>query len=312
LTKDTPPMTLELILITGMSGSGKSVALHALEDAGYYCVDNLPPELLLPFVKLEHERQATRVAIAMDVRSAASLPQVPARLRALARQGVVIKSLFLDATTDTLVRRYSESRRKHPLSQTDIDDAGIDQRRALVDAIELERELLADLREHAHVIDSSLIRPSQLQLYVRSLITLPGGHLTLVFESFAFKRGIPGDADYVFDVRMLPNPHYEPELRALTGRDEAVVEYFRRQPQVEKMLAHIAQFLDHWLESLAKDQRSYVTVAIGCTGGQHRSVYLVEELTRLFGGRWTTLSRHRELDATPGRYPSTSFGWLAP
>ena len=303
-------MDLELILITGMSGSGKSVALHALEDAGYYCVDNLPPELLQPFVKLQQERVATRVAIAMDVRSAASLPKVPGLLRGLAKLGVVIKSLFLDATTDTLVRRYSESRRKHPLSQTEGEDTLVDQRRALVDAIELERELLADLREHAHVIDSSLIRPSQLQRYVRSLIVIPGGQLTLVFESFAFKRGIPGDADYVFDVRMLPNPHYEPDLRALNGRDEAVAEFFRQQADVGKMLHHITHFLNEWLDALAHDQRSYVTVAIGCTGGQHRSVYLVEELTKAFAGRWTTLSRHRELDATPGRYPSTSFGWL--
>ncbi len=305
-------MDLELILITGMSGSGKSVALHALEDAGYYCVDNLPPELLQPFVKLQQERVATRVAIAMDVRSAASLPQVPGLLRSLAKLGVVIKSLFLDATTDTLVRRYSESRRKHPLSQMEGDEADADHRRALVDAIELERELLADLREHAHVIDSSLIRPSQLQRYVRSLIVIPGGHLTLVFESFAFKRGIPGDADYVFDVRMLPNPHYEPDLRSLTGRDDAVAEYFRQQADVGKMLRHIAEFLDAWLDALVQDHRSYVTVAIGCTGGQHRSVYLVEELTKMFADRWTTLSRHRELDATPGRYPSTSFGWLQP
>ncbi len=303
-------MALELILITGMSGSGKSVALHALEDAGYYCVDNLPPELLLPFIALQQERAALRVAIAMDVRSAASLPQVPGKLRTLAQQGVVIKSLFLDATTDTLVRRYSESRRKHPLSQEDAHEIPAEQRRALVEAIELERELLADLREHAHVIDSSLIRPSQLQSYVRSLVTLPGGHLTLVFESFAFKRGIPTDADYVFDVRMLPNPHYEPELKALTGRDEPVIAYLRKQPDVTKMQNHIAGFLNAWLEALMRDQRSYVTVAIGCTGGQHRSVYLVEELTRMFAGRWTTMSRHRELDSTPGRYPITSFGWL--
>jgi len=303
-------MELELILITGMSGSGKSVALHALEDAGYYCVDNLPPELLLQFVKLVQERQATRVAIAMDVRSAASLPQVPERLRSLGNLGVVIKSIFLDSTTDTLVRRYSESRRKHPLSQDDTRDGAAEQRPALVEAIELERELLADLREHAQVIDTSLIRPSQLQRYVRSLIELPGGHLTLVFESFAFKRGIPSDADYVFDARMLPNPHYEPELKALTGRDEPVIAFFLQHDEVRKLMLHIAQFLDTWLDSLSNDNRSYVTVAIGCTGGQHRSVYLVEELTRLFADRWTTLCRHRELDATPGRFPSTSFGWL--
>ncbi len=303
-------MELELVLITGMSGSGKSVALHAVEDAGYYSVDNLPPELLLSFVQLEQSRQEKRVAIAMDVRSAESLPQVPERLRELAAMGVVIKPLFLDSTTDTLVRRYSESRRKHPLSQTDPQDGTKDQRRALIDAIELERELLGDLREHAHVIDTSLIRPSQLQRYVKSLIVVPGGHLTLVFQSFAFKRGIPGDADYVFDVRMLPNPHYEPDLKALTGKDEPVMAFFRQHEQVHQMLLQIAQFLDQWLDALANDNRSYVTVAIGCTGGQHRSVYLVEELTRLFADRWTTLSRHRELDATPGRYPSTSFGWL--
>jgi UPF0042 nucleotide-binding protein len=303
-------MDLELILITGMSGSGKSVALHALEDAGYYCVDNLPPELLLQFVRLVQERKDTRVAIAMDVRSAASLPQVPERLRALRNLGVVIKPIFLDSNTDTLVRRYSESRRKHPLSQRDGLQGAAEQRPALVEAIELERELLADLREHAQVIDTSLIRPSQLQRYVRSLIVLPGGHLTLVFESFAFKRGIPTDADYVFDARMLPNPHYEPELKALTGRDDPVIAFFQQHDEVRKLMLHIAQFLDAWLDALANDNRSYVTVAIGCTGGQHRSVYLVEELTRLFADRWTTLCRHRELDATPGRYPSTSFGWL--
>ena len=151
-------LDLELVLITGMSGSGKSVALHAVEDAGYFCVDNLPPELLLQFVQLQQARHNQRVAIAMDVRNAEALPQVPQRLRALAGMGVIIKSLFLDATTDTLVRRYSESRRKHPLSQSEMPDAANDQRRALVDAIELERELLADLREHAHVIDTSLIR----------------------------------------------------------------------------------------------------------------------------------------------------------
>ena len=288
---------MALVLITGMSGSGKSVALHALEDAGFYCVDNLPPELLLPFVELEQKHQARRIAIAMDVRSATSLPLVPHQLDTLRARGVDVKSLFLDSDTETLVRRYSETRRKHPLSQPDPGNRALDARRALVEAIELERTLLAALREQAHVIDSSIIRAAQLQGYVKALISAPSGQLTLVFESFAFKRGVPTDADYVFDVRMLPNPHYEPSMRHLTGRDQPVIDFLLAQPEVDLMLNHIAQFLGSWLDALARDHRSYVTVAIGCTGGQHRSVYLVEQLTRRFGPQWVTLTRHRELDA---------------
>lgn len=290
-------MALEIILITGMSGSGKSVALHALEDAGYYCVDNLPPELLLPFVELELQHQASRVAIAMDVRSATSLHQVPELLKALRQQGLAVKPLFLDAATDTLVRRYSETRRKHPLSQHLPSGNTPDIKRVLVEAIEHERELLAELREQAHIIDTSLIRPSQLQGYVKDVISIPGSQLTLVFESFAFKRGIPVDADYVFDVRMLPNPHYEPELRPLSGKDAPVAAFLHAQPDVARMREHIEQFLGHWLDAMSHNHRSYVTVAIGCTGGQHRSVYLVEQLASAFAQRWHTLTRHRELDA---------------
>ena len=286
-------ISLDMVLITGMSGSGKSVALHALEDAGYYCVDNLPPELLASFVALERKHQASKVAIAMDVRSATSLPLVPKQLEQLRVQGVAIQSLFLDASTDTLVRRFSETRRLHPLSRRDASD----QHRALVDAIELERELLGDMREQSHVLDTSMIRSSQLQGYVKSLVSASAKQLTLVFESFAFKRGIPLDADYVFDVRMLPNPHYESELRALTGKDEAVVKYLQSHAEVDDMFKDIEKFIGHWLKALLRDHRSYVTVAIGCTGGQHRSVYLVEALAISFGRQWQTLKRHRELDA---------------
>jgi UPF0042 nucleotide-binding protein len=169
--------------------------------------------------------------------------------------------------------------------------------RALVDAIELERELLADLREQAQVIDTSLIRPSQLQSYIKEMISAPLSQLTLVFESFAYKRGVPVDADYVFDIRMLPNPHYEPELRPLTGKDDAVADFLQAQPDVGRMLDQIEQFLQNWLHALLRNHRSYVTVAIGCTGGQHRSVYMVEQLARRFAGQWSTLKRHRELDA---------------
>ena len=286
-------MALEIVLITGMSGSGKSVALRTLEDASYYCVDNLPPELLSLFVTLEPKNHGNKVAIAIDVRSATSLPQLPQTLERLRGQGVVIRSIFLDATTDTLVRRFSETRRRHPLSS----DAPHEGSLALMQAIELERELLADLREQSHVIDTSTIRPSQLQGYVKTFISPAPGQLSLVFQSFAFKRGIPVDADYVFDVRMLPNPHYEPELRELTGMDAPVADFLHQQPEVALMRSHIEQFLTHWLEFLAKNHRSYVTVAIGCTGGQHRSVYLVERLAETFSHRWNTLRRHREMDA---------------
>ncbi|MEO7158913.1 MAG: RNase adapter RapZ [Polaromonas sp.] len=284
---------MEIILITGMSGSGKSVALHALEDAGYYCVDNLPPELLSSFVALKRPHNAPKLAIAMDVRSATSLPLVPQQLKELQAHGVKMQSLFLDANTDTLVRRFSETRRLHPLSRINATD----QHRALVDAIELERDLLADMREQAHVIDTSMIRSSQLQSYVKSLLQNPARQLTLVFESFAFKRGVPLDADYVFDVRMLPNPHYEAELRHQTGLDQPVADFLKAHAEVDDMLRHIEQFLSHWLQALVRDHRSYVTVAVGCTGGQHRSVYLVEALAAAFSQEWPTLKRHRELEA---------------
>lgn len=287
------PVPLSIVLITGMSGSGKSVALHSLEDAGYYCVDNLPPELLAAFVSLEQQHGASRVAIAMDVRSATSLPLVPQQLRQLREQGMTVQSIFLDSSTETLVRRFSETRRLHPLSRIDASD----QHRALVDAIELERELLSDMRDAAHTLDTSMIRASQLQGYVKSLVATPALQLTLVFESFAFKRGVPLDADFVFDVRMLPNPHYEPELRALTGRDQPVVDYLLGHDEVAAMRADIEGFLQKWLNAFARDHRSYVTVAIGCTGGQHRSVYMVESLAKIFASEWPTLKRHRELDA---------------
>ena len=283
---------LEIVVITGMSGSGKSVALHALEDAGYYCVDNLPPELLPAFVALEHRHHGNRLAIAMDVRSATSLHQVPQELNRLRSQGVSVHSIFLDATIDTLVRRFSETRRRHPLSHADLQQG----RKALVQIIEVERELLAALREQSHVIDTSTIRASQLQSYVKGLMVATPGQLTLVFQSFAFKRGIPMDADYVFDVRMLPNPHYEPALRDLTGLDAPVADFLRQQPEVALMQQHIENFLAHWLEMLDRNHRSYVTVAIGCTGGQHRSVYLVERLAEAFSSRWPALRRHREMD----------------
>jgi UPF0042 nucleotide-binding protein len=284
---------VQLVLITGMSGSGKSVALHALEDAGFYCVDNLPPELLESLIEVEQTHQADRVAVAMDVRSAQSLPGLPQRIQAIRQRGQALTVLFLETTTETLVRRFSETRRMHPLSLKDTDD----QRRALVEAIELERELLSELRDKALVLDTSQLRASHLRSEVKALLHRAPAPLTLVFESFAFKRGIPMDADFVFDVRMLPNPHYEPALRSLTGQDPAVANYLLAEPEVLTMENQIRQFLEHWLPRMVADHRSYVTVAIGCTGGQHRSVFLVEQLAQTFGHLGVVQKRHRELDA---------------
>jgi len=313
-------MKQELVLITGMSGSGKSVALHALEDAGYYCVDNLPPDLLSGLIVLEAARDVgmrRRVAVAVDVRSAGSLPHLMPVLQELQQDGHKVRSVFLDASTDALVRRFSETRRPHPLSQAPQPapsaalQAPVQRRRAsdhdttvappadqaLVEAIRTERELLSPLREVSTVIDTSLLRPAQLRAWIRNIVQAAPSRLTLVFESFAFKQGVPMDADFVFDVRMLPNPFYIKELKPLTGRDTPVSDYLAQQPESAELIAQIEAFLLRWLPALEGDQRSYVTVAIGCTGGQHRSVYCVEQLLQRFAPRGVVLARHRELDA---------------
>ncbi|WP_414638941.1 RNase adapter RapZ [Aquabacterium sp.] len=300
-------MKLDIVVLTGMSGSGKSVALNALEDAGYYCVDNLPPELLPQLIALERERPAEddgrRLAIAVDARSATSLPQLLPVLDTLSAEGVQIRPLFLDASDEALVRRFSETRRPHPLlklrnaeghtAPTPLEDGNA---QALLETIELERELLAPLRERSSVIDTTLLRPAQLRTWVRHMVQALPSRLTLVFQSFAYKHGVPLDADFVFDSRMLPNPYYIKELRPLTGRDEPVIDYLAAQPEAGELIAQIEAFLLRWLPALENDQRSYVTVAIGCTGGQHRSVYCVEQLVRRFAGRETVLKRHREQD----------------
>jgi UPF0042 nucleotide-binding protein len=278
----------EVVLVTGISGSGKSVALHALEDAGFFCVDNLPPELLRDFLRLEQQKRDRRLAIAVDVRSAGSLPHLLPLLAQLRSEGISIQAIFLDASTDALVRRFSETRRAHPLAD----------RGALVEAIDLERELLADLREVSTIVDTSNLRPTQLRAWMRELVHAADSRLTLVFESFAYRHGVPLDADYVFDVRALPNPHYVRELRPLTGRDAAVAAYLVAQPDVVEMLGQIDTFLRRWLPAFEADQRAYLTVAIGCTGGQHRSVWFVEQLAAAFRSNAATFIRHRELEAS--------------
>jgi UPF0042 nucleotide-binding protein len=295
----------QLVLISGLSGSGKSVALAALEDSGYYCVDNLPPQLITALVEQTQASGQKRVAVAVDARSAESLADVPALLQSL-RACCEVHAIYLDCATDTLVQRFSETRRRHPLtSRVTAQQAGNPAAargegyaNALIESIELERELLRPVAEIGLHIDTSQMKAAQLRDWIKQAARVQASQMVVLFESFAFKRGVPLDADYVFDVRMLPNPHYDPALRPLTGRDRPVAEFLQHQPEVMQMQADITAFLQRWLPRLAADHRSYVGVAIGCTGGQHRSVFLSEQLRNTFASEYTVLLRHRELGAS--------------
>lgn len=288
---------MQLIIITGLSGSGKSIALRVLEDSGYYCIDNLPATLL---PQISHHLDAVsqhKVAISIDSRSAA-LEALPNAVEMLKNSDISVEVLFLESSVETLVKRFSETRRKHPLS---------DANTTLAESILHERELLAGLVGVGHHIDTSNLSANTLRSYIRELIlktdeSAKGNGLVLLFTSFGFKNGIPLDADFVFDVRSLPNPHYDPILKPLTGKDAAVQVFLQREPNVSEMLADIQKYIEKWLPSFVKDNRSYLTVAIGCTGGQHRSVYFVEQLAHYFGGvhssqqKQQVMIRHRELD----------------
>ena len=303
---------MELIIVTGLSGSGKSIVLRALEDNGYYCIDNLPATLLPQISQHLGDFNHHKVAISIDSRSAAidsaALDTVPNAIETLKSSGNQVQVLFLESTVDTLVKRFSETRRKHPLSDNDT---------TLAESISRERVLLASMSEMGLHIDTSNLSANNLRNHIRELVSQSGAHLdiahpetavlnipalknsalVLLFKSFGFKNGIPLDADFVFDIRSLPNPHYEVDLRALTGKDQMVQTFLQNQPAVIEMLADIQHYVHKWLPSFEADNRSYLTVAIGCTGGQHRSVYFVEQLSAYFKSqRQKVIARHRELD----------------
>lgn len=279
---------MQLILITGLSGSGKSVALAVLEDAGYYCVDNLPVELVGPLVENLRASGNERVALTIDARTGNAVAGLPAEVERLRAAGIDVRVMFLEAKRDTLIKRYSETRRRHPLSPLGL---------TLPECIERERELVAGISDMAHHIDTSDLAPNTLRNWVKDFAALPVAGLTLLFESFGFKHGIPLDADFVFDVRCLPNPYYDLTLRPLTGCDAPVAEFIRATPDAMRMLDDIHRFITDWLPAFERDNRSYLTIAIGCTGGRHRSVFFVETLAGKFHARTRTLARHRELGA---------------
>ena len=282
---------MHILIISGLSGSGKSIALNLLEDAAYYCVDNLPPQLLQPLVDQLGQQGYGKIAVAIDIRGGGGIETLPQQLDTLRAQKHDVQFLFLDSKTETLRKRYSETRRRHPLASDE---------RTLSESIAEERVRLARVAELGHHIDTSDLKPNALREWIRQFITANGGDhepqtLTLSFESFGFKHGLPLDAELVFDVRCLPNPHYEPDLRPLTGRDQPVIDFLEAEPDVLKMRDDIAHFVETWLPAYIRDNRSYLTVGIGCTGGQHRSVYIAEWLAQHFADRARVLVRHREL-----------------
>lgn len=284
----------QLIVVSGMSGSGKSVALKTLEDLGFYCVDNLPAELLPAFVRSVADGEGTpgKLAVGIDVRNRNSdLNRIPEWLSAVGGLGLDPRLVFFDTEDPVLLRRYADTRRRHPLSHLGL---------ALADAISLERQVLRPLRQVADVvIDTSALNVHQLRRQVITEFGLGGDEtLSLLFESFAYRRGVPPDADFVFDARVLPNPHWDPVLRPLSGRDTLVREHLDQQADVIAYATQVAAFLDNWLPRLRTDTRSYATVAFGCSGGKHRSVYLAERLAAHFrdGGWGEVAVHHRELD----------------
>jgi len=288
------PHAPTLIIVSGLSGSGKSVALKTFEDQDYYCSDNLPINLLPDFVRSVLGQPGTapqRLAVGIDVRGQSDLSQLARWRQQALDAGVRAQTLFFEANDETLLKRYADTRRRHPLSQQGL---------SLPEAIARERELTAPLREVADaIIDTTPLNVHQLRRRLVTEYALEhASRLSLLFESFAYKRGVPAEADFVFDARVLPNPHWDPLLRPLSGREGGVREYLEAQPDVQRYLAQLTDFLDTWLPKLGRDTRSYVTVAFGCTGGKHRSVFLAERMARHVREKgWEDVATfHRELD----------------
>lgn len=286
---------MRIFLISGISGSGKSVALNVLEDAGFFCVDNLPPTLLPALINTLVQDGIESAAIAIDARSASSSHGLISSIDQLKSAGHQLDLLFLTAKTDALIARFSETRRSHPLSHRLLPGQNPNDPLTLIECIQAERKMLSDIEEVAAVIDTSGLKANQLRSWIRELIDVEHSHLTILFESFAFKVGVPLNADLVFDVRTLPNPFYDLTLRPLTGQDLPVQTFLEEQPEAQQMLEDIQQFVAKWLPAFKQNNRSYLTICIGCTGGQHRSVYMVEQLANHFQDTEQVVVRHREL-----------------
>ncbi|MFN5030207.1 MAG: RNase adapter RapZ [Burkholderiales bacterium] len=276
---------MKLVLVSGYSGSGKSVALKALEDAGYFAVDNLPAAMVEGL--LRELAGVKQIAVAIDIRAGESVGALPALVSGLRDRGVDCRLLFIEASDEAIARRFAETRRPHPLSER--VSGGVQA------CIGEERRLLADIAELGHRMDTSGVNANRLRDWIKDWLQLDRSRISLTLQSFGFKHGIPLDADMVFDVRFLPNPYYDTTLRPLTGRDEPVKKFLQADADVAKFIDDVARFLDRWLPSFVRDHRAAVTVAIGCTGGQHRSVYISEQLAARFREKQQVLVRHRDI-----------------
>lgn len=284
---------MKIVLISGLSGSGKSIALKQLEDLGYYCIDNLPLELLPSVVQYHLERgDEGRLAVSVDVRSGIDINTAEEQIALMRSHGHQVEVLFLEAEEAVLVRRFSETRRGHPLSGMNL---------TLLESLKKEREWLFPLRELAYCIDTSKMNAQQLRYTVQRWIDVERAGLLVILESFGFKYGIPHNADFMFDMRSLPNPYYDPELRPFNGMDKPIQDYLDAQPMAQEMVNDIDRFISRWLPRMQQESRSYVTIAIGCTGGQHRSVYVVEKLAERLKGQYELLVRHRQAENLAGR-----------
>lgn len=284
---------MQIVLVTGLSGSGKSIAIRQLEDCGYYCIDNLPAHFLVPVLENLDAGGTKMAAVAIDARSHATFEGIRAGIESLRKQGHDVRVLFLTASTNELVQRFSETRRRHPLTTRRHPD---DPEVTIEEAIETERDILGAASVMGHVLDTTGILPSVLRRWVLQFVNLETSPLSLSFESFAFKHGLPVAADLVFDVRCLPNPYYDETLRPLTGCDKPVADFLAAQPEVQQLIDDIEGFLRRWLPAYRAQNRHYLTIAIGCTGGQHRSVYVAESLCKRFADEGSTLIRHRSLE----------------
>ena len=280
---------MQLILISGLAGAGKSTALRILEDSGYNCVDNLPPSMLIQLVEMYGSiYNSKKIAVSLDTRSLTLLRQLPSAIKNLKQLGTLTKIIFLEAREDVLIKRFSETRRRHPLS---------DDKKTISDCIFEEQEVLSSISLMAHRIDTSDLSANNLRSIVKQFVEADYSQLTTVIQSFGFKYGLPIDSDFVFDVRCLPNPHYDKEISHFNGLDEPIINFLNKEDKVKKMISDIYNMVSPWIKEFILDNRNYLTISIGCTGGKHRSVYIAEKLAQMIKtDNYKTIIRHRHIN----------------